>query len=71
MAAIILMRLPCDKVRKSIHDERSVLYYLFKENVLNGKWLVAVVKRIDRNFISTLYATDRIKSGDVIWKKQM
>ncbi len=37
--------------------------------VLNGKWLVVVVKRIDRHFISTFYATDQIKSGEILWKK--
>jgi hypothetical protein len=59
-----------DEVRKSVRDERSVLYYRFRSDVLNGKWLVVVIKRIDRNFVSTIYATDRIKSGDVLWKKQ-
>jgi len=58
-----------DEVRQSVHDPRVVLYYQFRTTVLEGKWVVVVVKRIDRNFISTLYATDKIKSGDLIWKK--
>ena len=58
-----------DEVRQSVRDERSVLYYRFEDDVLDGKWVVVVVKRIDRNFVSTLYATDRIKSGEVIWTK--
>jgi len=58
-----------DEIHRSVNDERVVLYYRFEEAVLDGKWVVAVVKRIDRNFISTIYATDKIKSGDVIWKK--
>jgi hypothetical protein len=58
-----------DEVRRSVRDERSVLYYRFEAAVLKGKWLVVVVKRIDRNFVSTVYATDQIKSGEVIWTK--
>jgi hypothetical protein len=58
-----------DDVRQSVRDERSVLYYRFEDDVLDGKWVVVVVKRIDRNFVSTLYATDQIKSGEVIWTK--
>lgn len=58
-----------DEIRRSIYDERAVLYYCYREQVLDGKWLVVVVKRIDRNFVSTFYATSRIKSGDVLWTK--
>jgi len=58
-----------DEVRQSVRDTRIVLYYQFRTSVLEGKWVVVVVKRIDRNFISTRYATDKIKSGDLIWKK--
>ncbi len=57
-----------DEIRRSIRDERSVLYYRYMPNILGGKWIVAVVKRIDRNYVSTFYATDQIKSGEVIWK---
>ena len=58
-----------DEIRQSLHDGRVVLYYHFVSHVLNGKWLVVVVKRIDRHFISTFYATDQIKSGETLWKK--
>ncbi|MBZ0316060.1 MAG: hypothetical protein K8L91_06560 [Anaerolineae bacterium] len=58
-----------DEIRRSVRDERSVLYYRFEAEILKGKWVVAVVKRIDRNFVSTLYATDQVKSGEVIWKR--
>lgn len=60
-----------DEIRQSERDERSVLYYCYMDDVLNGKWVVAVVKRIDRNFIATLYATDQIKSGEQLWKKNV
>ncbi len=58
-----------DEIRQSLSDNRVVLYYQFKDQVLDGKWIVVVVKRIDRHFISTIYATDTIKSGNVIWTK--
>ncbi len=58
-----------DTIRRSIRDPVTVLYYRYASEVLNGKWLVVVVKRIDKNFISTIYATDQIKAGDVLWIK--
>lgn len=57
------------EIRRSATDDRSVLYYYLAKNVLNGKWIVAVVKQIDRNFISTVYITDKIKVGEIVWKK--
>ena len=58
-----------DEVRQSLRDPRVVLYYQFSESVLAGKWIAVVVKRIDRNFVSTVYATDKIKSGELLWKR--
>jgi hypothetical protein len=60
-----------DEIRRSIRDERVILYYRFEGQVLDGKWVVVVVKRVERRFISTIYATDQIKSGDILWKKTM
>jgi hypothetical protein len=59
-----------DELRESTNDSRVVLYYQYQDDVLNGKWVVVVVKQIDRNYISTIYATDKIKSGTVIWQKR-
>ncbi len=58
-----------DQVRKSTTDPRVRLYYRFYPDVLKGKLIAIVVKRVDRNFISTIYATDRIKEGEIIWQK--
>jgi hypothetical protein len=58
-----------DEIRSSVRAENSVLYYRYQSDVLDGKWVVVVVKRIDRHFISTLYATHHIKSGEVLWTK--
>ena len=58
-----------DMVRKSVSDARARLYYRFYADVLEGKFVAVVVKRADRNFISTVYATDKIKEGEIIWQK--
>lgn len=58
-----------DEVRQSIHESRSILYYRWLPDIMKGKWAVVVVRRIDRNYISTIYATDKVKSGEVVWKK--
>jgi hypothetical protein len=58
-----------DEIRQSVRDNRVVLYYQLEETVFHGKWMVVVVKQIDRNFISTIYITDKTKSGEVVWKK--
>jgi hypothetical protein len=57
------------EVRRSSRDERVMLYYRYEQSVLGGKWIVVVVKRIDRSFVSTFYATNKIKSGEIMWKK--
>jgi hypothetical protein len=58
-----------DEIRQSTRDKRVVLYYRFNREILNGKWIAIVVKQVDRNFISTIYLTDQIKAGEVLWKK--
>jgi hypothetical protein len=59
-----------DEVRQSTRDTRKILYYRFEAEVLGGKWIVVVVKRIDRSFVATIYATHRIKTGEVVWTKK-
>jgi hypothetical protein len=58
-----------DEVRQSVSHARTLLYYRYVAEILDGKWIVIVVKRADHDFVSTIYATDKIKSGEVIWKK--
>lgn len=58
-----------DIVKKSQTDSRVNLYYKFYSKILNGKFVVIVVKYAERYFISTFYATDKIKQGEVVWKK--
>lgn len=56
-----------DTVQRSIIDVRVSLYYRFYPDIFNGKFIVVVVKRVDRKFISTLYITDKIKIGGILW----
>lgn len=58
-----------DQVKRSNHDERGILYYLYRQDILEGKWLVVVVKQVDRKYVSTVYATNKIKSGELLWIK--
>lgn len=65
----IALREP-DEIRRSVSDDRQVLYYRFEDEVLGGKWIVVVVKQVDRNFISTVYPSHRMKKGEVLWKRR-
>jgi len=56
-------------VRQSVTDPRVRLYYRFYADVLDGKLVVVVVKQANVNFVSTIYATDKIKEGETIWQK--
>jgi len=58
-----------DIVKKSQKDTRTSLYYRYFSQVLNGKFVVIVVKFAEQYFVSTFYATDKIKQGEVVWKK--
>lgn len=58
-----------DLVKKSKRDEKVFLYYKYFEEILGGKYLLVVVKINKSNFIITAYITDRIKEGEIIWRK--
>ncbi len=59
-----------DVVKRSKITKRSRLYYRFFTEIFEGKFLVIVVKRADYNFISTIYLTDKVKEGNVLWQKE-
>ena len=50
-----------DELRESTNDSRVVLYYQYHDKVFNGKWVVVVVKQIDRNYISTFMQLIRLR----------
>ncbi len=56
-------------VKSSIYDTEVLLYYRYFKELLYGKYVVAVIKVNHDNFVVTGYVTDRIKKGDIIWKK--
>lgn len=57
-------------VTSSVYDPEVLLYYRYFKELLKGKYVVAVVKiNKEDNFVVTGYVTDRIKKGNVIWKK--
>ena len=55
-------------IKRSVYNENVVLFYRRYKHIYEGKYMCVVV-RLDDKSIVTAYITDRIKSGDVIWKK--
>lgn len=55
-------------IKRSIYSESVVLFYRYYEHIYEGKYMCVVV-RLDEKSIVTAYITDRIKSGEIIWKK--
>lgn len=55
-------------IKRSVYNENVVLFYRHYKHIYEGKYMCVVV-RLDEKSIVTAYITDRIKSGDVIWKK--
>jgi hypothetical protein len=56
-------------IKRSVYDPEVVLYYRYFKELLGGKYVVAVIKMNDDDFVVTGYVTHRIKRGDVVWKK--
>jgi len=58
-----------DMVKRSVTNPKVWLCYRYFDSVLDGKHVVVVVKRVEQNFVSTIYVTDHIKQGELIWRK--
>ena len=58
-----------DIVKQSIYDCNVHIYYKYFKKKPKEKHFAVVIKINDNNFIITTYITDRIKKGDLIWKK--
>jgi len=52
-----------DLLRRSNQDSRVVLFYKFYSDILEGKYMVVVLKENDRSFILTVYLTRSIRTG--------
>ena len=57
-----------DLVKRSKRDRDTFLYYHYYEDVYQGKYLLIVARTRDW-LLLTCYITDRVKEGDVVWKK--
>ncbi len=55
-------------IKRSIYNENVVLLYRYYEHIYEGKYMCVVVG-LDEESIVTAYITDRIKKGEVIWKR--
>jgi len=55
-------------IKRSVYNENVVLFYRYYAHIYEGKHMCVVV-RIDDESIVTAYITDRIKKGEVVWKK--
>ena len=55
-----------DYIKQSTYDEEVVLYYKYFTSI--KKYIIVVVKR-HMYFVLTSYMSDRIKKGDVLWRK--
>jgi hypothetical protein len=60
-----------DYIVQSISDENVELYYhYFVSTPVGDKFMSVVVKLLDNDyFIITVYFTDKIKKGEIKWKK--
>jgi hypothetical protein len=58
-----------DEIRHSFRDQNVILYYRNEAILPDHLWMVVVVQQHERNLISTIYLTDQISAGDVLWHK--
>ena len=56
-------------VKRSKKSTDTFLYYRYYKNIYNGKYLLVVARTKDTPLLLTYYITDRIKKGELIWKK--
>jgi hypothetical protein len=59
-----------DYVKRSSRNTDVVLYYKFYSDILDGKYLLVVIKKELRSFVLTCYITDMIKKGVILWEKK-
>jgi hypothetical protein len=61
-----------DEIRASIQNSAVWLFYkLYPKTPVTTKYLLVIVKvSNEEGFIVTAFYTDKIKKGDLIWKKK-
>src|SRR5215471_7869170 len=59
-----------DYVKRSQRDEHVILYYQYFTDILDGKYLLIVVKKDQaRSFILTGYVTRSVMRGETLWER--
>lgn len=58
-----------DEIRHSFRDQNVILYYRDAGIPPHHLWMVVVVQQHERNLISTIYLTDQLSAGDVLWHR--
>ncbi len=59
-----------DIVKRSVYTSNVLLFYKYYDYIYNGKYICIVIKILDEGcFVSTAYITDKIKRGEMVWKK--
>ncbi len=59
-----------DYVKRSKRDEDVLLYYRYFTDILDGKFLLVVIKKdSQRSFILTGYVTRSIMKGESVWER--
>lgn len=54
-----------DTIKRSKFDPDALLFYKYFDKIKGGKYINVTVKRGERNFILTVYITDRIRAGEI------
>lgn len=60
------------EIRESTHDPSVLMFYRLYENTpVTEKYLLVIVRIMnEEGFIVTAFYTDRLKKGDVVWKRK-
>ena len=59
-----------DIVKRSVYASNVLLFYKYYKYIYNGKYVCIVIKILNEDcFISTAYITDKIKRGEMVWRK--
>lgn len=59
-----------DVIMESKYDKEILLYYKFYKDIFKGKYIIVVVKHIEkRSFVLTAYITDKVKGGVSVWER--
>ena len=57
-------------IKLSVYASNVLLSYKYYGDLYGGKYICVAIKILDEDcFISTSYITDRIKNGEIVWKK--